>query len=128
MRDAGDVQVSQVSQRNLVNQLIYQAKVDLYPDKIRSCGKDQQLLFKVVDELLHRKKKTELPDCDFDIDLVDKISKIRKNLDLNYPKSPEITSEHVEKDTSASTTSFTPATISEIRKIIGEVCIKVMLV
>ena len=38
-----------VSQRYLVNQLIYQAKVDLYSDKIRSCEKDQQLLFKVVD-------------------------------------------------------------------------------
>ena len=83
-----------VTQRNLVNQLIYQAKVDLYSDKIRLCGKDQQLLFKVVDELLHRKKKTELPDCDSDIDLadrcseyfVDKLSKIRKNLDLNSPK------------------------------------------
>ena len=49
---------------------------------------------------------------------VAKISKIRKNLDLNSPKSPEITSKHVEKDTSASMTSFTPATISEIRKII----------
>ena len=32
------------------------------------------LLFKVVDELLHRKKKTELPDCDSDIDLADKFS------------------------------------------------------
>ena len=117
-----------VFQRNLVNQLIYQAKVDLYSDKIRSCGKDQQLLFKVVDELLHRTKKTELPDCDSDIDLadkfsgyfVDKISKIRRNLDLNSPKSPEITSKHVEKDTSASMISYTPTTISETRKIIGK--------
>ena len=81
-----------------------------------------------MDELLQRKKKTELPDCDSDIDLadkfseyfVDKISKIRKNLDLNSPKSPEITSKHVVKNTSASVTSFTPATISESRKIIGK--------
>ena len=89
-----------VSQQILVNQLIYQANVDLYSDKIRSCGKDQQLLFKVVDELFRQNKKTELPDCDSDIDLadkfseyfVDKISKIRRNLDLNSPKSPEKTS------------------------------------
>ena len=116
-----------VFQRNLVSQLIYQAKVDLYSDKITSCGKDQQL-FKVVDELLHRKKKTELPDCDYDIDLadkfseyfVDKISKILKNLDLNSPKSTEKRSKHVEKDTSAPMTSLTPANISEIRKIIGK--------
>ena len=81
-----------------------------------------------MDELFHRKKKTELPDCDSDIDLadkfseyfVDKISKIRKNLDLNPSKSPEITSKHVEKDISASMTSFTRATIGEIRKIIGK--------
>ena len=86
------------------------------------------LLFKVVDELLNRKKKTELPDCDSDIDLadkfseyfVDKISKIRKNLNLNFSHSPEITSKHVEKDTSASMIYFTPATISEIRKFIGK--------
>ena len=115
-----------LSQRDLVNQLIYQANIDLYSDKIRLCGKDQQLLFNAVDELLHWKKKTELPDCDSDIDLadkwseyfVDKISKIRKNLDLNSPKSPEITSKHVEKDTSVSMISFTPTTIRKTLTII----------
>ena len=46
--------------------------------------------------------------------------KFQKNLDLNPPKSPEIKSKHVEKDTNASMTSFTPATISEFWKIIGK--------
>ena len=130
VRDAGDVQVSlyivkymSPSKSWLTSSytrqtLIYTGTRSGHVERISNCCSRLWMSSSV--------KKTELPDCDSDIDLadkfseyfVDKISKIRKNLDLNSPKSPEKTSKHVEKDTSASMTSFTPTTISEIWKII----------
>ena len=44
-------------QRNLVNRLLRQCKQNHFSSLIQNCAKDQKQLFRVTDQLLHRKKK-----------------------------------------------------------------------
>ena len=49
------------NQRNLVNKLLRQCKQNHLSPLIQNCAKDQKQLFRVTDQLLHRKMEQPLP-------------------------------------------------------------------
>ena len=50
--------------RNSYNNQLYRAKADFFNDKILNCGKDYKSLFRVINDILHTKKPSILPDHD----------------------------------------------------------------
>ena len=71
-----------IAQRQVVYNMIYDAKAKYYRDKISSCS-DQKELFKIVESLLHQKGKAKLPSHHSKEELAEKfnnffISKITK--------------------------------------------------
>ena len=90
------------------------------------------MMFKAAYTLSQRTKTPELPDCVSDLELanefseyfISKISTIRQNLDACAPDTADSTAEHMEESTNASLTSFTLASLDEIRKIIQKSALK----
>ena len=50
--------------RNSYNNQLYRAKADFFNDKILNYGKDYKSLFRVINDILHTKKPSILPDHD----------------------------------------------------------------
>lgn len=114
------------AQRQLVYNMIYEAKTTYYRDKISNCT-DQKQLFKIVESLLHQKGKAKLPSHNskeqlaqkFNNFFVSKITKIRNDLDS---ESTDTVNQNSAFDNEHDLTSylevFTPASEEEICKII----------
>ena len=60
--------------RNSYNNQFYRAKADFFNDKILNCGKDCKSLFRVINDILHAKKQSILPDHDCHRELAERFS------------------------------------------------------
>ena len=111
--------------RQIVTELIAQAKKQYYSDRINEKEGDQKALFKVIDELMQRKQASPLPPHDdpkllatqFGEFFIKKIKTIQDGLKLinisnGTEKAPE-TPKFVNK-----MTCFEPVTIEETRKLV----------
>jgi hypothetical protein len=111
-------------QREKVNTMIDTARSNYYEAKVAEC-KDQKSLFKLIDNLLHRKGKKVLPHYDsleeltekFSDYFYNKIAQIRTVLDSE--PSPSLTSTD-DSHASCKFTSFSPLTIDDVKKQIRE--------
>jgi hypothetical protein len=115
--------------RNKTTMLIAKAKTAFYTEKVDGCGNDQKALFRIIDEILGRKKERSLPPNSSLKDVLDrfstffhsKISNIRRNLDT---ENDMITSHHptvlpVNDPTPTGILStFTPLTTDDVLRII----------
>ena len=119
-----------IAQRQVVYNMIYDAKAKYYRDKISSCS-DQKELFKIVESLLHQKGKAKLPSHhskeelaeDFNNFFISKITKIRDDLDSfsttdNQIASTTADNKHNHANVTSCLNDFTPATEKEICEII----------
>jgi len=128
-RETGLVVHKQIYQaaRDNVTALIAKSKEDYYKERISSSDDTQSALFACVKELLNEKKSSKLPEFDSAQELADhianyfkdKIAKIRTYLEdiqktFNEDLEPEV--KLVPDD--AHSTTFSPATEEEVRKII----------
>jgi len=113
-----------VEQRKKVNTLIDKAKANYFENKIAECP-DQKTLFRIVDDMLHRKGKELLPNSENNEELVekfsdffhDKIAAIRAKLDSQTNTSnPETNSTPCDAEFS----EFQTVTSEYIEKIIGK--------
>ena len=48
--------------KNNYNQLLYKSKCSFFNDKIINCGNDSKQLFGIINDILHKKKPSKLPD------------------------------------------------------------------
>ncbi len=115
-------------QCKIVIKLIEESRQKYYNAEVKSKAGDQKALFKVLDNLLHRKKESALPSHNSKADLantfadffVEKIEKIRSDLNL-YINSNGLSQEnesHLRKDFTIKLQEFSEATEEEILKII----------
>jgi len=111
-----------LQQRDKVNTLIDKAKSNFFECKIAECP-DQKTLFKVVDDMLHRKGKELLPNCDSTEELVEKFSNffhnkiaaLRAELDSN---TECYSAENSTTTCEAMLSEFHPVTSDDIEKLI----------
>ena len=115
--------------RNKVTSLIAKAKTAYFSDKIKDCDTDQKALFRVVDEILGKQVKLNLPPHEsldellpkFNHFFQSKIAKIRQCLDSDthavLVKPSSVLPVH---DTvpNGSLNTFTPLTIDEVQKLV----------
>jgi hypothetical protein len=115
------------NQRNNVNKLINEAKLEYYSTKINDKPSDQRSLFKWANELLNQNRASPLPSDVSDQILSDKmatyfVQKIKKIRDeLQHVRQTVVTpdlDESIDFPEETLLTHFMPATESEIRKII----------
>ena len=111
-----------IVQRQVVYNMIYDAKAKYYRDKISSCS-DQKELFKIVESLLHQKGKAKLPSHHskeelaekFNNFFISKVTKIRDDLDSfsttdNQIDSTTADNKHNHANVTSCLNDFTPAT------------------
>ena len=109
--------------RNSYNNQLYRAKAGFFNDKTLNCGNDYKSLFRVINDILHTKKPSILPDHDchrelaerFSVYFMSKIVSIRNSLSSS---TPEVTV-HT-PSASCSWDSFTPVSEDDIRKVISK--------
>jgi hypothetical protein len=118
-----------MSECKAVKNLLEKEKSSYFNEKIKQCEGDQKKLFSIVDNLLHRKKLTSLPEHDRLANFVDsfsdffigKIENIRKDLnDLGDTTAP-LACPPISKlvpPSAMTMETFKPATQDEILKII----------
>ena len=113
-------------QRLLVSQMIANAKHSHYHQKIQDCNKDQKQLFKVVEALLHQKRKPKLPSCDSVEELTDsfnnffisKIIRILEALDSSNMNTHYSSNQSSNQICDSLLNVFTPASQDEVPKLI----------
>ncbi len=110
-------------QKNTVNKLIEQAKIEYYSGQIDEKAGDQKQLFNVVNDLLHKSKEPVLPHCNSEEALAEQFSEFFSNKILNirtnFPsKCTDSFSCETESNSTVYLTSFEPASESEVRDII----------
>jgi len=111
-------------QRGQVNNLIIKSKTDFFLSKITECGQDQKALYRVVNQLLHKRNTPKLPEYDslqemlesFSEYFVTKIQTIRTKLDNETPMNLVHTGQRA---SSATMCNFKEASIMEVKKIIS---------
>ena len=120
-----------VEARNAVTREIAKAKSSYFIDKVDKCVNDQKALFRVIDEILHTKDSSPLPNHEDLNDLLNefsnffqqKLAKIRENLDaelIDEATATALTSVLPLDDPPppAPFSSFEPLTEYQVKKII----------
>lgn len=111
--------------REKMNKMIKDAKMSYYNDKIMNGCSNQKSLFTFLDKVCHR-KQVVLPDLppdhlvtNFNEYFVEKITKIRKNLEEQIVDLPSDQPELDPDEATTSFTSFSHVSVEEVDKIIA---------
>jgi exonuclease III len=111
--------------RQTVNKMIADAKLSYYNEKIMNGCPDQKSLFSFLNKVCH-KKQVVLPDqpadklvSSFNDFFVQKIERIRKDLDEQAGNIPQDIPEHDTERAVTSLTSFTPVSVQDVEKILS---------
>ncbi len=108
-----------VTQRQIVQSLIKEAKSLHHSSQVEECGKDAKQLFKVVNKLLNRNKASPLPEHQSCRDLANQFSQYFVNKILNIRANlPVIKLNQDMFDVAPSLCSFHPVTLSEVESVI----------
>ncbi|XP_071965651.1 uncharacterized protein [Antedon mediterranea] len=110
-----------IAQKRNVNSMVRKAKANYYIGLCEEHAADQKGLFKIVNQLLHHRQVSPLPDSHSDLDLAnrfcqfftDKIKIIRDDFkidDMSFNEPVTAVHQHL--------TTFTPASQDEIRNIL----------
>ena len=111
-------------QADFVNKMETEAKLQYFTNQIIDSGKDQKLLYKVIDMLLYNRDEVKLPSHEslselvnrFSTFFIEKIHKIQRALDQEGQREHETDSE--EKISEKFLTEFDLPSIEEVKKLI----------
>ena len=110
--------------RNSYNNQLYKTKSDYFNNKILDCGNDSKNLCLIINDILHNKKTSKLPDCkcsqqlaeDFSLFFMCKIQKISDS----FPVIPSTEKNQAFVAATCHWDAFTLATESDILQIISK--------